>query len=193
MRIDLPPGVLAACLLAAWVPAHAAGALAAAGPPVPVAVVEGLQPLRLAGEGSYRWFGLPIYDARLWVGQQGYRDSDPGAAPFVLELRYARNLEGSRIAEASAEQMEKVGVGSAEQRKVWLQTMRGLFPDVRKHDRIAGRYVPGQGVRFYLNGAPLGGQQDADFAQAFFAIWLSPRTTAPSLRSSLLRDAAPQP
>jgi hypothetical protein len=181
-----------ACLLAACLP-PAGAAMASAGPPAPVAIVQGLQPLRLAGEGSYRWFGLPIYDARLWVGQQGYRESDPGAAPFVLELRYARNLQGSRIAEASAEQMEKVGAGSAEQRKVWLQTMTGLFPDVRKHDRLAGRYEPGQGVRFFLNGAPLGGQLDDEFAQAFFAIWLSPRTTAPSLRAALLRDAAPQP
>lgn len=183
----------AVCLLGACLPLPAGGAMASAGPPVPVAVVQGLQPLRLAGEGSYRWFGLLIYEARLWVGQQGYRDSDPGAAPFVLELRYARSLQGSRIAEASVEQMEKVGAGSAEQRKAWLQAMTGLFPDIRKHDRLAGRYEPGQGVRFFLNGAPLGGQLDDEFAQAFFAIWLSPRTTAPSLRAALLRDAAPQP
>jgi hypothetical protein len=186
-------------LLAAML-AGSAGATAAT-PPTPLARVEDLQPVRLAGEGSYRYFGLLIYDARLWVGPQGYRDSEPGAAPFVLELRYARSLQGSRIAQASAEQMEKVGVGSTEQRQAWLDIMRAVFPDVREHDRIAGRYVPGQGVRFYLNGAPLAGRRDAGadpamddkFAQAFFAIWLSHRTTAPSLRKALLRDAAPKP
>ncbi|KQV90420.1 hypothetical protein ASD15_24100 [Massilia sp. Root351] len=186
-------------LLAATL-AASAGASAVT-PPAPLAIVEDLQPVRLAGEGSYRYFGLLIYDARLWVGSQGYRDSEPGAAPFVLELRYERSLQGGRIAQASAEQMEKLGLGSAEQRQAWLETMRGIFPDVREHDRIAGRYVPGQGVRFYLNGAPLAGRREAGmdpamddrFAQAFFAIWLSPRTTAPSLRKALLRDAAPKP
>jgi hypothetical protein len=186
-------GCAAALLLAAAAGVCCAAAPAVLEPPAPLAIVEDLQPLRLAGEGSYRWFGLLVYEARLWVGPRGYRDSEPGATPFVLELRYARDLQGSRIAEASAEQMEKVGAGSAAQRRTWLAAMLALFPDVRKHDRIAGRYTPGQGVRFYLNGAPLGGLQDAEFAQAFFAIWLSPRTTAPALRSALLRHAAPRP
>lgn len=192
--------ILVSAMLLAAAPVASAGT-ATLPPPAPLAIVEDLQPVRLAGEGAYRYFGLLIYDARLWVGPQGYRDSDPGAAPFVLELRYARDLQGSRIAEASAGQMEKIGAGSAEQRKAWLEIMRGVFPDVREHDRIAGRYIPGQGVRFYLNGAPLAGRQNAaadaamddKFAQAFFAIWLSPRTTAPALRKALLRDAAPKP
>lgn len=192
----------AACLMVcAALAAQAAGDAAAAAPLLPAEALQPMQPLRLAGEGGYRWFGLRIYDARLWVGPQGYRDSAPAAAPFVLELRYARALQGSRIAEASVEQMEKIGAGSAAQRKAWLETMRGLFPDVREGDRIAGRYVPGAGARFYLNGAPLGGGQgggpppvlDAEFAQAFFGIWLSPRSTAPALREALLRQAAAQP
>lgn len=193
---------LALCLLACCaVSAQAEGDAAAPQPLLPAEALQPMQPVRLAGEGVYRWYGLRIYEARLWVGPQGYRDSAPAAAPFVLELRYGRALQGSRIAEASAEQMEKVGAGSAVQRKVWLETMRGLFPDVREGDRIAGRYVPGVGARFYLNGAPLGGAQggaqppvlDAEFAQAFFSIWLSPRSTAPALREALLRQAAAQP
>jgi hypothetical protein len=193
---------LAVCLLACCaVPVLAAGDAAAPQPMLPADAVQPLQPARLAGEGVYRWFGLRIYEARLWVGPQGYRDSAPAAAPFVLELRYARALQGSRIAEASAEQMEKTGAGSSVQRKAWLETMRSLFPDVREGDRIAGRYVPGAGASFYLNGVLLGGAQgggpppmlDAEFAQAFFGIWLSPRSTAPMLREALLRQAAAQP
>lgn len=148
---------------------------------------------RLAGQGEFRWFGMRVYEARFWVGPQGYSAGAPTAAPFVLELRYALGLQGRRIADASAEQMKEVGAGSVAQRAVWLAAMRGLFPDVKEGDRLAGQFTPGQGVRFYFNGTPLGQAQDAEFAQAFFSIWLSPKTSAPDMRAALLRQAEPSP
>lgn len=186
----------AVCVLAA---ALMLGALPLRAAPVPAPVQDAapfaytLPGARLAGQGDFRWFGLRIYEARFWVGPQGYSASAPMAAPFVLELRYALGLQGRRIADASAQQMKDVGAGSAAQREVWLTTMRGLFPDVKEGDRIAGQFEPGQGVRFYLNGVPLGQARDAEFAQAFFSIWLSPKTSAPDLRAALLRQAAPAP
>jgi Chalcone isomerase-like len=40
--------------------------------------------------------------------------------------------------------------------------------------------------RFYLDGKLLGEIADVEFAQAFFAIWLDPRTSASNLRKQLL-------
>ena len=150
---------------------------------------------RLAGEGDYTWFGMRIYQAQLWVGPQGYQGAASETAPFVLELRYARSLDGRKIAEASYEQMQKIGAGTQEQRLAWLNTMQRIFPDVREGQRIAGAYRAGiaPGVRFYLDGKVLADVTDGDFARAFFAIWLSPSTTAPKLRSALLQGAAPLP
>jgi hypothetical protein len=184
--------MLAAALMLGAVPLRAASLPAASLPDSPL-FAEVLPQARLAGQGDFRWFGMRIYEARFWVGAQGYSASAPMAAPFVLELRYALGLQGRRIADASAEQMRDVGAGSVAQRQVWLTVMRGLFPDVKEGDRIAGQFTPGQGVRFYFNGVPLGQAQDAEFAQAFFSIWLSPKTSAPDLRAALLRQAAPVP
>jgi hypothetical protein len=44
-------------------------------------------------------------------------------------------------------------------------------------------------VAFFHNDKPIGRIDDADFASAFFLIWLDERTAAPSLRASLLRGA----
>ena len=143
---------------------------------------------RLAGEGSFTWFGLALYDARLWVGEQGYQ----AGAPFVLELRYARRLDGARIAEASAGQMEKAGAGTPAQRAAWLARMRAIFPDVQEGSRIAGAYLPGGGARFYLDGKPLASVPDPAFADAFFGIWLGAGASAPGLRAALLKDGAPR-
>jgi hypothetical protein len=143
----------------------------------------------LAGQGSFRWFGFKIYDAELWVGEQGYRANDPESAKFALRLTYARDLYGKRIARSSIDEISKLGFGTSEQHEAWLKRMEELFPDVHEGTQISGIYLPGQGARFYLNGNLLGEIADREFARAFFAIWLDPRTSAASLRNSLLSSA----
>jgi hypothetical protein len=137
-----------------------------------------------AGTGTLRWFGFHVYDARLWLG-----DEQPAAdRPYVLALRYARDFEGRTIAAASIEEIERLGFGSARDRARWLDEMQGLFPDVREGQELAGLNILGQGVRFYLDGRTIGEVMDPEFARAFFAIWLDPRTKAPSLRVALLNE-----
>jgi hypothetical protein len=162
--------------------------------PVPQAHIESeIGAARLAGQGTFRWFGIAVYDAQLWVGARGYLASAPEAAPFALDLQYARAIEGQKIAEASFEQLEKIKAGTSAQRAAWLLKMRAIFPDVKQGSRLTGVYLPGSGARFYLDGKMLGEVQDAAFARAFFAIWLDPASTVDSLRLALLQDAAPLP
>lgn len=163
----------------------------AVGLPAPVAAE--LPGARLAGEGSYQWFGLKIYDAALWVGENGLDPASPYAHRFALDLAYARKLDGKKIAQSSREQMAKLGEGSAEQREAWTRRMEQLFPDVAEGTHIIGVYLPGRGASFFRDGRRLGEIADRDFAKAFFAIWLDPRTSAPDLRADLLRDAAKRP
>lgn len=156
---------------------------------IPAPIGNEIGDARLAGQGSLRWFGLKIYDAELWVGDQGYRRDDPESARFALSLTYARDLYGKQIARASVDEIRKLGFGTKEQHEAWLQQMTALFPDVHEGTRISGIYIPGHGARFYLDGDLLGEIADSEFARAFFAIWLDPRTSAPSLRNSLLSSA----
>ena len=166
----------------------ACGAAVAGPSAAPAHIDSHLKQARLAGQGPFTWFGLKIYDAQLWVGEKGYVPNEA----YVLDLRYARKLNGVKIAEASAEQMEKVGAGTASQRAAWLGRMKEIFPDVKEGSHISGVFLPGSGARFYLDGKPLASVPDPEFARAFFAIWLDPKTTARALRTSLLKDAAPR-
>ena len=174
-RVLALPALLALALAATL--AHAA----------PAHIEQDVPKARLAGSGAFTYFAMNIYFAQLWVGPQGYGSS----TPFALDLRYARKLNGKKIAEASAEQMEKIGAGSPGQRQAWLQKMTAIFPDVREGSHITGVFVPSQGTRFYLDGKPMATVIDDDFARAFFGIWLDPKTTAPALRVALLKDAGP--
>lgn len=152
----------------------------------PASIRASLPDARLAGSGTFRWFGLKIYDAQLWVGKDGVSAESLNSTPYVLDLRYARHLVGQKIAEASIDEISKLGIGTAAQRKAWLANMTALFPDVEKDSRLTGVYSPGQPSRFYLNDIPLGVIADPEFGPAFFGIWLHPKTSEPALRRALL-------
>jgi hypothetical protein len=142
---------------------------------------------RLAGEGRLTWLGFHVYDARLYAGQR-FDLTEPFSQPFVLELTYARKLEGKDIALASRDEIQRLGLGSEAQQSRWRVQMEELFPNVDKGSRIAGVYQPGAGTRFYVDGRFAGSVDDPQFGRAFFSIWLDPRTRAPRLRESLLRS-----
>jgi hypothetical protein len=150
---------------------------------VPSHIAAALPDAHLAGSGTYRWFGIRVYDAQLWVGPQGYQAD---AAPFALDLRYGHSFAGNKIAERSATEIDKLGIGSASQRSEWLKQMETCFPDVEDGTHLTGIFHPGAGAAFYRDGKPLCDIKDAQFATAFFAIWLDPHTSAPGLRTELL-------
>ena len=181
----MTPGVTRRALLAlAGLPfaAHAQ-------PAPPPEVAAGVPQARLLGSGTLRFFGLQVYDARLWVGPRFDADA-PAAAPLGLELEYARALAGHRIAERSLVEMKRVDGIGPEQAERWLEAMRSLFPDVQPGDRLTAINRPGEGLHFHLNATPIGALREVEFARRFIAIWLGPQTSEPALRRLLLGRAA---
>ena len=167
----------------------ASGARAQA-PATPAEVTAELPGARMQGSGRLRFLGLRIYDAHWWAGAQTVA-ADWSAAPFALEMNYARELRGEQLAERSLSEMKRQGEIAAETAQRWLVLMKQLFPDVKTGDRITGVNLPGVGARFFVNGTLRGEPKDLDFARMFFGIWLSPRSSEPALRDALLGRAAP--
>ncbi len=137
---------------------------------------------RALGKGELRWFGLALYEASLWVSGKRFE----AAQPFALSLRYARNIPRSKLVSSSMSEMRRLGHADESQLKDWQQHLERVFPDVKEGETIVGVSVPGRGARFFHNGRSTGEVNDADFAQAFFAIWLDERTHSPDLRAQLL-------
>lgn len=149
---------------------------------LPPAVVADSPELRLLGAGRMRWFGLLLYDASLWVnGAEWQWDR-----PFALDLHYAREFSGRRIAEASADEIRRMGLADPARIDGWRAEMLRVFPDVKSGDRITGVYRPGEGAEFFLHGRSIGAIRDPEFARVFFSIWLDTRTREPRLRAALL-------
>jgi hypothetical protein len=136
---------------------------------------------RMIGQGEMRWFGFQLYNARLWAPPAGW--SVDGA--YALELRYARDIPAQRLVQASIEEMSRLGAEAAQLPR-WRAALEQVFPDVRPGDVIVGLHRPGTGAEFYHQGRLTGRIDDPEFARAFFAIWLDPRTREPALRARLL-------
>lgn len=136
------------------------------------------------GAGQFRWWGFLVYDATLWAPSGQYQ---PGG-PFALSMRYARDVSRQDIVQASIDQMRDLGF-AVERHPEWTQKLNQVMESVKSGDTLTGVYMPGQGAVFFYNDQ-LTGQVDERLANAFFAIWLNPKTSQPKLRLALLGEQA---
>lgn len=130
-------------------------------------------------------WGFDLYDAKLWA-RPSFAPAQYARHAFALELLYLRGVKGEAIAQRSLDEMKRQAPIAEAQAQAWLKAMYSVFPDVQKGDRITGVHKPEQGAEFWLNDRLVGQVNDAQFAQLFFGIWLSPQTSAPEVRKALL-------
>lgn len=151
----------------------------------PPEVLAELAGARLAGSGRLRWFGLHVYDARLWT-RGPLSAAEWALRPAALEIEYARALSGAAIAERSLEEMQRQRTLAPALAGRWRDELARLLPDVAAGDRLTGVHRPGEGLRLFANGSARGELRDGEFARLFMGIWLSEQTSQPALRNALL-------
>ena len=184
----LPTGLATTALAIALVLASAVAPAHANAPDMSLSAA--VQNKQVVGSARLRVWGFDVYDMRLKAGPS-FDTARFADGPLALELSYLRNLKGADIAERSLDEMRRLETIEPAQAEVWLVAMRNLFPDVKKGDRLAGVHQPGRGASFYLNDRLLGEVADPRFSRLFFGIWLSPNTSQPAMRATLLQGLTP--
>ncbi len=139
----------------------------------------------LVGKGRLRYFGLDIYEARLWA-QAGFAPARYDAFALALQLSYHYAFTSQQIARRSVLEMQRQHALQPEQAARWQARLAQLMPDVRPGDSLGVLYRPGQGLQLWQGAQLLGTLPDAGLARLFVGIWLSPRTSEPALRQELL-------
>ena len=134
------------------------------------------------GSGKLTWLVFTAYDATLWTDAPQWSMN----APFALTLSYRMGFSTQELVERTIDEMEKVAPSSNSHQR-FAAPLTKAFPSVKDGERITALYVPGQPVRFYHNGRATSEIADAGFAEPFFGVWFSPRTSEPRLREALLR------
>ena len=152
----------------------------------PEAEVHG-QALPLRGTGRLVWMKLvTVYDAALYLPGDAAGADALKDAPKRLEIRYHVSIKGEKFGE-SAEAFLKKNVPAEvlaviRQR---IEQLNRLYQDVKEGDRYALDYAPEKGTTLSLNGSPLGTVEGADFAAAYFAIWLGSKPISDTMRDEL--------
>jgi len=164
----------------------------------PAALDEDDTRFELVGQGAFRWKRLiHAYDAWLHAG----KDSAPAnlltGAPIRLEIHYRREFSAADIVSGGDALLRRhVSAEAWNSLQDRLAKLNRAYVDVKPGDRYTLTYVPGKGTTLRLNGNPLVTVEGADFAAAYFRIWLGEDPISPQLRDLLLgkgRPATPTP
>ena len=178
---------LAALAVAALLVATPAGSATLEGVRFAESVRAGETELALHGLALQRRWAFRAYVAALYLeirtpGSRALED-----VPKRLELEYFWSLRGADIAEAGNELL-RANVDDA----TWaslaprLARLNALYEDIAPGDRYSLTYLPGDGMELAKNDVPLGRIPGADFASAYFSIWLGDEPLDAAVRDELL-------
>lgn len=122
-----------------------------------------------------------------------YLPANVGAAdvlkdvPKRLEIEYFHAISGKDFGPAGEKVLaQNVDAATLERLQPQLKQIDQLYKDVKPGDRYSLTYIPGQGTELALNGSRQGVIEGADFAAAYFAIWLGKEPIDTGTRAALL-------
>jgi hypothetical protein len=143
-------------------------------------------PLRCVGLLRYKVL-FKGYVAGLYLGDGVAADQALADVPKRLELSYFWSIKGADFGEAGDAILARNLDPEALQRlRPRLEQINALYESVKPSDRYALTYVPGIGTELSLNGRRKGVIPGADFAAAYFRIWLGDDAIDLALRDQLL-------
>ena len=143
--------------------------------------------LVLHGAGVLRRFVWKGYVAALYLEEAATPESVLSDTPKRLELEYFRSIKGPDFGIAAdkvlAENFPEDVIAPLRER---LDRINRFYRDVKPGDRYALTYLPRRGTELSYNGKPLVLIEGADFASAYFAIWLGRNPIDKPLKEQLL-------
>jgi hypothetical protein len=168
-----------------------------AGAPALAAEIEGIRfgdrvqagttVLALKGVGLARYLVFKVYVTALYLGDGIATDRVLADVPKRLELSYFRDIAASDFSTAADRVLpDNVPAATVAALRPKIDRLHAMYRDIKPGDRYALTYLPGMGTELALNGTPLGVVEGADFAAAYFAIWLGPKPISDSLKAQLL-------
>jgi len=151
------------------------------------AVVNGKTlPLRGVGLLRYMIF-IKAYVGAFYMDKNISSDQVFSDVEKQLVLHYFHAISAEDFADATTEMIEKnVSPERFSALRPRIDALNALYRDVKPGDRYTATYIPGQGTSLALNDTVLGTVPDAEYANAFFAIWIGESPIDKKFRDQLL-------
>ena len=149
----------------------------------------GEQAVPLRNAALYRYLSLiSVYAAGLYLPAEAGGDFCRADTPKRLELSYLVEIAAADFARSANHVLGKnLSTEDAAALADRIEALHRAYRDVEKGDRYSLTYIPEQGTELALNGSVLTRVVGADFACAYFGIWLGPEPIDEGLRDRLLQ------
>ncbi len=156
---------------------------------VPASLDEDDVRFALVGKGTFRWKRIVLaYDACLH-GPAGTESSTNllEGGPLRLEIHYRREFSAADIVSGGNALLRRnISAELYQKLESRLEKLNRAYVSVKPGDRYTLTFTPEKGTTLRLNGRPLVTVEGADFAAAYFRIWLGADPISPALRDQLL-------
>ena len=147
-------------------------------------VVKNMSQVESLGQGRMTYWGFTLYDAKLFASKEP-------KGGIALDIQYLRKFEANALVKQTLDELKNLGVSDT-QRSEWAEPLARAFKTVQVGDSITAIRKPQGGTQFFYNGQFVSEISGESFSQAFFGIWLHPKTSAPQLRKVLLGQYCPR-
>ncbi len=144
--------------------------------------------MRLQGVGLAKFLRtIKVYVGALYLVPGTNVERVLEDVPKRLELSYFRAIQAGDFGKAAMKVLaDNVSSTTMTLLKPRIDQMHRLYQDVQPGDRYGLTYLPGVGTELALNGERKGLVEGADFAAAYFAIWLGTDPIHETLKEGLL-------
>lgn len=96
-------------------------------------------------------------------------------APRSLVMHFLKNVDADRLCEGWDSSLAKNTPNPSAELQAQFSTLCGWMENARDGERLAFRYVPGQGTSVEIHGNIKGPVSGKEFADALFRTWLGPQ------------------
>lgn len=151
------------------------------------AITIGDTSVPLKGAALFEWIKFDVYTGAFYApadarGSAGMLAID---TPRALILHYHRPIKARDFIKSGEHFLKKNPTVNLEKMRPSLDKINAAYRDVRKGDEYKLVYEPGQGTTLFLNNVSLVKINDAEFARAYFGIWLSDHSLDSELATAL--------
>jgi hypothetical protein len=133
-------------------------------------------------------FNVHVYVGALYLEQRTTETKvalEPSRSK-LLELHFVRDVSRAEMLEAMQEGVDKNAGAQLAAAKQHMRSFERYLPDLHKGTVLRLAYTPGRGLEVRANGQLLGTEQNDEFANLVFRIWLGEHPPDSKLKAQLL-------
>tara|TARA_B100000809_G_scaffold105053_1_gene103560 strand:- start:104 stop:598 length:495 start_codon:yes stop_codon:yes gene_type:complete len=135
------------------------------------------------GETTFSFLFWDLYKSQL-LTTSGKYPIEITKDNLIMDISYLADISSDDLIKRTVEQWQHLGI-APENYQDYLPELKAIWPNITNGDSLSLLIYQGRSA-FYYNQQYVGIINDPKFGQIFLAIWLSKKTSEPSLRLELL-------